>query len=337
MMKRLFVALLSALLLSAAPTRSHERADQLGKVGFPTSCDAKVQAQFERGVAMIHSVLVRGGTQDVRVRSEAGSVVRNCLLGYCYRSTWEYSGGPAIAPSRAECVGGARESTCDRREDPARARLDRSAGRVLQGSRQGPRGHSSARLRQRDAGNDATLSGRLRGMDLPCADASGYRARTRQDIREPAQVGGDPRETPAAAAVRDKIAFVGSPLGVDTAIASIPARLALETADWKGAAALPVVETRFPAANSLNRFARGLGMARSGNASGAKGEIQAIGQIRSGLDKAGDSVLGKPLRGAHARNLRLGRIRRRRSGAGSEVHACCGGPSLTSTVAVLTG
>ena len=29
----------------------------------------------------------------------------------------------------------------------------------------------------------------------------------------------------AAAAVRDKIAFVGSPLGVDTAIASIPARL----------------------------------------------------------------------------------------------------------------
>jgi len=93
----------------------------------------------------------------------------------------------------------------------------------------------------------------------------------------------------AAAVVRDKINFVGSPLGVDTAIASIPARLALETADWKGAAALPVVETRFPAANSLNRFARGLGMARSGNAAGARGEIQTIGQIRSGLDKAGDS------------------------------------------------
>jgi len=29
--------------------------EQLGKVGFPTSCDPKVQAQFERGVALLHS------------------------------------------------------------------------------------------------------------------------------------------------------------------------------------------------------------------------------------------------------------------------------------------
>ena len=29
--------------------------DQLGQVRFPTSCDAKVQAEFERGVAMLHS------------------------------------------------------------------------------------------------------------------------------------------------------------------------------------------------------------------------------------------------------------------------------------------
>src|SRR5262245_37858740 len=29
--------------------------DGLGKLSFPTSCDPKVQAEFERGVAMIHS------------------------------------------------------------------------------------------------------------------------------------------------------------------------------------------------------------------------------------------------------------------------------------------
>src|SRR5262249_40743725 len=29
--------------------------DKLGKVSFPTTCDAAVQAQFERGVAMLHS------------------------------------------------------------------------------------------------------------------------------------------------------------------------------------------------------------------------------------------------------------------------------------------
>jgi tetratricopeptide (TPR) repeat protein len=34
-------------------------AEQLGKVAFPTSCDPKVQAQFERGVAMLHSFWYR--------------------------------------------------------------------------------------------------------------------------------------------------------------------------------------------------------------------------------------------------------------------------------------
>ena len=29
--------------------------EKLGRVSFPTSCDPKVQAQFERGVAMLHS------------------------------------------------------------------------------------------------------------------------------------------------------------------------------------------------------------------------------------------------------------------------------------------
>ena len=42
-----FVALSSALPASGA--------EQLGKVNFPTSCDPKVQAEFERGVAMLHS------------------------------------------------------------------------------------------------------------------------------------------------------------------------------------------------------------------------------------------------------------------------------------------
>lgn len=35
------------------PTLAQE--DKLGKVNFPTSCDPKVQAQFQRGLAMLHS------------------------------------------------------------------------------------------------------------------------------------------------------------------------------------------------------------------------------------------------------------------------------------------
>ena len=74
-----------------------------------------------------------------------------------------------------------------------------------------------------------------------------------------------------------------------TATAAMPARYFLERADWKGAAALPVTSTQFAAADSLTRFARGLGMARSGDAAGAKREIEAMQAIQRALEKANDS------------------------------------------------
>lgn len=71
-----------------------------------------------------------------------------------------------------------------------------------------------------------------------------------------------------------------------TALAAMPARYALERADWKGAAALPVTSTESPAADSLTRFARGLGMARSGDLARAKREIEAIQELRGALEKS---------------------------------------------------
>src|SRR4051812_2234792 len=49
--------MLAAGLLSAALgcSAAAQQGEQLGKLSFPTSCDPKVQAEFERGVAMIHS------------------------------------------------------------------------------------------------------------------------------------------------------------------------------------------------------------------------------------------------------------------------------------------
>ena len=72
-----------------------------------------------------------------------------------------------------------------------------------------------------------------------------------------------------------------------TAVAAIPARYALERADWAGAAALPVASTGRAMADSLVRFARGLGMARSGDLAGAKREIQALHELRNALEKSG--------------------------------------------------
>jgi tetratricopeptide (TPR) repeat protein len=70
------------------------------------------------------------------------------------------------------------------------------------------------------------------------------------------------------------------------ALAVLPARYMLERADWKGAASLPAGNTKFPAADSLTRFARGLGMARSGDLAGAKGELEAMLQLGGALEKS---------------------------------------------------
>jgi tetratricopeptide (TPR) repeat protein len=78
-------------------------------------------------------------------------------------------------------------------------------------------------------------------------------------------------------------------LGNFTARAAMPARYALERGDWAGAAALPVTASRYPQADSITRFTRALGMARSGDVANAKAEIEAIKALRDTLAKANQS------------------------------------------------
>jgi tetratricopeptide (TPR) repeat protein len=74
-----------------------------------------------------------------------------------------------------------------------------------------------------------------------------------------------------------------------TAVVAVPARYALERGDWAAAAALPVSATGRAMADSITRFARGLGMARGGDAAGARREIQALQELRAALEKSGQS------------------------------------------------
>jgi tetratricopeptide (TPR) repeat protein len=74
-----------------------------------------------------------------------------------------------------------------------------------------------------------------------------------------------------------------------TAKNAMPARYVLERADWAGAAALAFKPSQYPQADSLTRFTRGLGMARSGDLAGAKGEIEAIKALRAMLEKSNQS------------------------------------------------
>jgi tetratricopeptide (TPR) repeat protein len=71
-----------------------------------------------------------------------------------------------------------------------------------------------------------------------------------------------------------------------TAKAAMPARLALERGDWAAAAALPITTSEYPHADALTRFARALGMARSGRLADARQEIAALERLRTALEKA---------------------------------------------------
>src|SRR5262249_7014051 len=85
-----------------------------------------------------------------------------------------------------------------------------------------------------------------------------------------------------------------------TAKAAMPARYMLDRGDWAGAAALELKPSQYPMADSLTRFTRGLGMARTGNLAGARAEIEAMTALRAALEPLNDVYLADA---KHARNL----------------------------------
>jgi hypothetical protein len=73
--------------------------EKLGRLSFPTSCDPKVQAEFERGVAMIHSywfIYARRTFEGVLQQDPT------CAIAY-WGVAVDYLGNTlAVAPTRAE-------------------------------------------------------------------------------------------------------------------------------------------------------------------------------------------------------------------------------------------
>src|SRR4030095_17108845 len=97
MKARKFVASVStAMFVTSGAALAHDKADQLGKVTFPTSCDAKVQHLFETGVAMLHSYWVGEArkTFDAVLKEDP-----NCAIAY-WGMALDYLGNTlAAAPS----------------------------------------------------------------------------------------------------------------------------------------------------------------------------------------------------------------------------------------------
>src|SRR5215471_3452929 len=88
--------LLTAGLITAALTGSAfaQQDEKLGKVTFPTSCDPKVQAEFNRGVAMLHSywfLIARRTFEGILQQDPA------CAIAY-WGVAMDYLGNTLVGP-----------------------------------------------------------------------------------------------------------------------------------------------------------------------------------------------------------------------------------------------
>ena len=68
--------------------------------------------------------------------------------------------------------------------------------------------------------------------------------------------------------------------------AAAPARYMMERGDWKGAADLEVIQSKFPQVMAITHFARAIGAARSGNPSAARADAARLAEIHAQLQAA---------------------------------------------------
>jgi hypothetical protein len=90
--------------------------------------------------------------------------------------------------------------------------------------------------------------------------------------------------------------FASVRLTVDTALAAVPARFALDRGRWDEAAQLSARDSQYPAAQSISYFARALGAARSGHAAAAGAEIVHLNEIEAKLTAAKDDYWARQTR-----------------------------------------
>ena len=382
---RITSAILVLLCGVALPVSGLAQQERLGRVAFPTSCDSRVQGQFERGVAMLHSYWF---TEARKVFDAVLQQDPKCAMAYWGLAVNYLGNTLAAAPSpkdlvaasdgldKARAIGAKTPRERDwieavgtyyRDHDkvPLNARLAAYTRAMEQLTQRYPDDfeawtYYALTLQASAPKNDKTYANQLKSAEIlerlftqnpehpgvahylvhaydypPLADKgiriAGLYARIapaapharhmpshiysmvgmwEESIasnRSALEVQPDyhhatdfmvyahlqlAQDTRAKALV-DHIAALPRgdyPLLANfTAVAVIPARYPLERGDWAGAAALPVVSTGRPMADSLVRFARGLGMARGGDLAGAKREIQALQELRSALEKSSQS------------------------------------------------
>jgi len=103
----LLAALLSPIAFAAdgEHMHSHPAPEKLGRITFPTSCDPKVQAAFERGVALLHSFAYTEAEKAMRAvaaQDERCAIAHWGIAMSLYHQLWDTPAGDALHEGAAQ-------------------------------------------------------------------------------------------------------------------------------------------------------------------------------------------------------------------------------------------
>ena len=255
----LSASLLGFLLLTASPVPAHE-GEKLGTVHFETSCSAAAQPALDRAVALLHSFWFQ---MALGAFDEVAKIDPTCGMAYWGKAmTWW--GNPLARPPVA------RGLTALHMPSHIVTRVG-----AWEESIESNRASAKAAMSELGAAQGGYAS---------------YNALHAMDYMTYAylQLGRD-RETRA---VVEEVGAIRK-LDIDNfaaafAFAAIPARYTLERGRFANATALTLHPAdlgwqRFPQAESVHWFARGLGAARSGNSAGAREALARLEALRDAM------------------------------------------------------